>query len=414
MTEQEVKNKMKKYGLTLLDKFQGIKKKHNIIDDNGYKYYNSLDNLIYSNNLPRRFSKTNCYTIDNIKNYIILNNINCELLSNNYNNQKDKLQWKCSCGNIFQKSWGHFQKGQQQCLQCANKKIENAKLKTIEEVKSELLQKELYMIDSTFTKYSDGFYAFTNEGYVVRINKLLLYNDSVPEIIHPLNNYSIYNINRYFELYRNSEYKCLDTKYIGNTRIMNFQHIPCGTIFKSTWSNMRLRSDRIVSGCPKCHRGRFESYHASVLKQIFLHIYPNTILEDRSCINPLSNSVLPTDIVNYELQIAIEIQSAYHDKPYQSIKDNYKKIYWENYGFKFYAIDIRDYSVLEMINIFFPTIYSIPEYIIDNFEDNERYNKAQELIDSSQYLMKDIAKMMNVSINTLYYWNKQNKIKLIS
>lgn len=67
--------------------------------------------------------------------------------------------------------------------------------------------------------------------------------------------------------------------------------------------------------CPFCSKFHLESYHASVLKQIFIHKYPDTSLEDRSCINPKTNRALPTDIVNHNLKIAIEIQSGYHDKP---------------------------------------------------------------------------------------------------
>ena len=60
--------------------------------------------------------------------------------------------------------------------------------------------------------------------------------------------------------------------------------------------------------CDKCD-GINESLHALVLKQVFMHEYPDTILEDRSCVNPITNAVMPTDIVNHKMKIAIEIQN---------------------------------------------------------------------------------------------------------
>ena len=38
--------------------------------------------------------------------------------------------------------------------------------------------------------------------------------------------------------------------------------------------------------------------------------------------------------------------------------------YWLNKGYKMYQIDIRDYTILEMIQIFFPDIDKIPDYAL--------------------------------------------------
>ena len=78
--------------------------------------------------------------------------------------------------------------------------------------------------------------------------------------------------------------------------------------------------NRNIILCPNCD-GRTESVHALVLKQMFKHYYPDTIEEDKSCINPLTCCILPTDIVNHRLKIAIEIQSQWHDFEDIKIKD---------------------------------------------------------------------------------------------
>ena len=88
-----------------------------------------------------------------------------------------------------------------------------------------------------------------------------------------------------------------------------------------------------------------ESSHALVLKQVWLYEYPDTITEDKSCINPLTNHPLPTDIVNHNLKIAIEIQSWFHDFKDQQEKDEIKRNFWINKGYSFYALDQRDYTI---------------------------------------------------------------------
>lgn len=106
-----------------------------------------------------------------------------------------------------------------------------------------------------------------------------------------------------------------------------------------------------------------ESNHATALKQVWMHEEPDTVCEDRSCISTITGCALPTDIVNHRLKIAIEIQSAFHDVDYQMIKDKIKKNYWIERGYSFYAVDHRDYTIIDMIKIFFPYISEIPEYV---------------------------------------------------
>ena len=71
---------------------------------------------------------------------------------------------------------------------------------------------------------------------------------------------------------------------------------------------MPNRKDKYYKQCPNCNTNKTESNHASILKQIFIHEYPDTSIEDKSCINPKTKRPFPTDIVNHRMKIAIEIQ----------------------------------------------------------------------------------------------------------
>lgn len=137
-----------------------------------------------------------------------------------------------------------------------------------------------------------------------------------------------------------------------------------------------------------------ESAHATALKQVWVHEEPDTVLEERSCINPSTGCALPTDIVNHRLKIAIEVQSAFHDNEKQQIKDAIKKKFWIENGYNFYAVDHREYTIIEIINMFFNYINEIPDYVdfdkkfirVVQLDMNKNFIKEYESMESAEYL----------------------------
>lgn len=193
--------------------------------------------------------------------------------------------------------------------------------------------------------------------------------------------------------------------------MLDFKCINCNTVFQQSWFNIsRIRNNSNRNGlvCPKCG-GKTESIHALVLKQVFMHEHSDTNIEDKSCINPNTNKIMPTDIVNHNLKIAIEIQSQWHDFEDQKAKDKIKKNYWLNRGYKFYAPDIRNYTILQMIQLFFPNIDKIPEYI--NFDYSNKINivKIQEMLNKGVFI-GDISKELNINIHRIYDAIYSNKL----
>ena len=222
------------------------------------------------------------------------------------------------------------------------------------------------------------------------------------------NPYTIYNINIYLEKYTNGKYECISDSYTGSRSNLKFVHKTCGTIFENKWTNVhkerylnKLCENKTGAMCPFCEASQLESMHALILKQVWIHEHSDTIVEDRSCINPNTNCSLPTDIVNHRLKIAIEIQSWFHDFDDQKEKDKIKKDYWINAGYNFYAIDHRDYSVLEMIQLFFPKYNCIPNYINFEYSNKVNYIKAQKLLDSG-LKVSDVAKQIGCSKHQIY------------
>lgn len=530
----------------LKSEFSNIKNKYVISDDNGYLYYLQLSGLLYDDRNPNKISVDNTFSIFNIKLYIKLNNIECELLSDTYVNSKDKLKWKCHCGKIFLCSWTDFLEGKHQCNECSFENIHTATSFSIEKVKDLIKNKSYKMLEETFTSFSNKFAAITSDGYKIIINKNNIYMDNEPEIFykgnpytienikhylllnnidlkllskeyngnadellweckcgkifdrcwnrvlsgsieckecsilkrsleqrisiqeikntvtkngyflgedinemsitsrkftvydkegyfydaywsnikngkvlekfHPGNSFSIQNINHYFKLHRNGEYRCLCDTYTGNDHELSFQHVTCGTIFNATLIEMQgklmpNKKDRYYKQCPKCNRKKKESSHASALKQVFIHEFPDTIFEDKSCVNPKTNRTLPTDIVNHRLKIAIEIQSSYHDTKEKKIIDNFKKNFWIGKGYFFYDPDIRNYSILEMIQLFFPKITKIPEYIDYNFSNCINHVDVQKMLDDG-YTIREICSKTKYSKGSIHNAIKAKRIIL--
>nr|DAX07971.1 MAG TPA: intron associated endonuclease [Bacteriophage sp.] len=229
------------------------------------------------------------------------------------------------------------------------------------------------------------------------------------------NPYIIYNINKYFEINRENNFTCIsDTAdYVTRKSELLFKCNRCGNLIKAPWiSELKAISDKYNSRhgitCDKCD-GINESLHAMALKQVFMHEYPDTILEDRSCINPITATVMPTDIVNHKMKIAIEIQGQFHRFDNQKVKDKIKKDFWINKGYSFYDYSIDKISVLDYLKLFFPQVEDIPKYVDLNYSNKLDLEMIQNKI--NQYVrISDIAKELNIKPHRIYDAIYDNKL----
>lgn len=242
-------------------------------------------------------------------------------------------------------------------------------------------------------KDKDGYYI-----YIVLSN--FLTRNGIGRRFDKSNNYTIRNINHYLKL-NNIHFICISNEYKNANEELEFKCLSCGEIVYSPWRNINKNDNKSRTHiiCPNCD-GRTESLHALILKQMFLHYYPDTSIEDKSYINPKTNKICPTDIVNHRLKIAIEIQSQWHDFEDIKIKDINKKNYWISHGYKFYDPDIRDYSILDMCKIFF-NIDSIPSWINYEFSNKLNIKKIQTLLNNGK-VVTEIADELNVDKHRIY------------
>lgn len=97
-----------------------------VMDKYGYKYNLVARSLILYK--PQPIVNTNPYVIENIKNYIIKNDIPVKLLSNKYEHSTKPLLFECSCGNKFYTMWQTFcWENKISCSKCSSvsSKLEN-------------------------------------------------------------------------------------------------------------------------------------------------------------------------------------------------------------------------------------------------------------------------------------------------
>jgi hypothetical protein len=162
--------------------------------------------------------------------------------------------------------------------------------------------------------------------------------------------------------------------------------------------------------CPDCSNEQKESIMATTLKQVLKHEYPNTKWEYDAGFRTPKNYIGRYDIFVPELNdLLIECQSEYHDNPEQQIIDKLKKEYALNNGYNYLAIDKRNYSPLQAIQIFLPNIDKVPDYvdISKNTNLNWDLKKAQELLNDG-YTYQEVADMVGTTYGSLTKFIKIN------
>ena len=298
--------------------------------------------------------------------------------------------------------------------------LKNKPLKQVNRNVEEKLSKFISHLESIgYRNISNILSNFTNKTKVTAIDKYNYkyelkiedwYSSKTHQPISGFNPYSIYNINIYLTSL-GGEYVCISNKYINNKALLKFKHVKCGLTFDSSWVNILRRVQRAspfrIELCDKCTLKSVESKHAIILKQIWIHDYPDTTVEDKSFINPNTGKVMPTDIVNHRKRIAIEVQSEYHD--HRKDKDLLKKNYWESRGYNFYSPDIRDYSIIEMVQLFFPTIKELPDYVSLQYDDVMDLIKVQHLLNEG-YSIPEISKITNYKKRSIYHALKAKQL----
>lgn len=99
-----------------------------------------------------------------------INSTDCEYISGEYINNSSLLTIKCKCGNLFEKNFNHFKRGQQQCPKCGAENSRKSKYKyDIETVRTILSQKGYTLLDKEYLSCAIPLKCVCSRGHTVNI-----------------------------------------------------------------------------------------------------------------------------------------------------------------------------------------------------------------------------------------------------
>ena len=264
-TFEDANKTIKAHGFKLISDFRDVKSKINLIDKDGYKYQTSIDYLNVEK-LPRKFDKANNFTIENIKLYLLNSEIHINLLSTDYFGTKEKLLFKCHCGEIFEASFMQIKtNNKHECNKCANKKkIEKLRL-DYNYIKRFYLENDLTIVDCDYFTSQKSMLVIDKDGYKIFISYNNLRSGKHGDRFSKLNPYTIDNIKLYIIL-NNLPCKILSGSFLGNMKPLNFM-CECGSEYKTSWANFLSRQ---VVRCPKCSKSqsKYEFAVENYLKEL--------------------------------------------------------------------------------------------------------------------------------------------------
>lgn len=282
---------------------------------------------------PNIVDKRNPYSIDNIKNFIKLNNIKSTLISNEYKDNKTKLCFLCECGKTYMADWTHFQQGYNwKCITCSLSESCTTKLK-LEDVKNRVIEAGFVPLFDTYDNISKKLKIMNKDGYILETLLSNINDIKGEDIVTPKNSYSILNIKKFI---KDNNYTCelMSDEYINKKAKLKLR-CRCGKIFYTTWNSLRSQH---TYRCRKCS-SKQSFYELKTEEWLIEHNYK---YEKEATFDGCKHKrKLPFDFkvfIKNDLYCLIEIDGNFHYRPQYSLKrfeeqkkrDEIKNIFCKN------------------------------------------------------------------------------------
>lgn len=218
-----------------------------VIDKDGYKYSTTLNSVIgYT---PLKFSKSNSYTLYNIRNYIDENDLETTLCDENvYVNNVAKLKFICGCGEVFYKQLGAFVNSKQHtCAKCGKKRGNEKHKRTYEEVYNIFKEKGWTLLDDKYEQDKVKVSAINEDDYKIH-TKVSNFLDSKVMVFHQTNPYTIENIKTYL---KNNKIplELISEIFNNSTDTSMLWKCDCGQTFNRDWNNVYCDGQIRCWGC---------------------------------------------------------------------------------------------------------------------------------------------------------------------
>lgn len=167
-------------------------------------------------------------------------------------------------------------------------------------------------------------------------------------------------------------------------------------------ANLSHVNGKKATWCPHCANLLNESKMASVLKQVIKKEFPNSVWEYDIGFKGQKGGTSKYDIYVPEVNLIIECQSEYHDN--KCNLDRLKREFAIKKGYYYIDIDYRDFDILQAIQLFFPFIKQIPDYVIHtkNVRVDWDMKEAQKLLNETELSQKEVAETVGAGIKSFY------------
>lgn len=244
-------------------------------------------------------------------------NSNSILLSKDYKNNRTKLKFRCSCGEIFERTYSNIQNRKScQCISCGHKKgwhDVRRKDNYYTNLKLDFLKYGYKVIDKNKNlKCKDKVLVENNDGYRDYINirnARLGKNFSVFSIKFNEDNL-LYNLNKFSKI-NNINTKIINYSYINN--IIRIECIcKCGEHYFTNVGDFTTQNRFF---CKKCTK--HQSINERIVK-IFLIKENIVFLEQKKfidCRSDITNYLLPFDFYLPGYNVCIEVDGKQHYEP---------------------------------------------------------------------------------------------------
>lgn len=344
--------------------------KMDFIDNKGYKYYLSQQNIISSirkNGVLAKFFNGNIYTYDNILNYISINKLSIHVENfNNCKNAKELIDIKCLKHNIiFKKNWNDIKNGIIGCEECTLESASNrgaSRAHTIDYIKKVAFDKYNIIVtsDAYINNNSKMSFICPNHleegvqyktwGNIISKKNACVYCSTEEQIKKTTKTHE-----QFLEDVKNvhSDKYVVITKYSGCNNKVDVYCKECGQIFS-------IRPSHLIDGhgCGICTKSQGELK----IKEYLDSNHIQYIREYRfdNCKGITNTKTLPFDFYLDKHNILIEFQGVQHYKPVeifggenalrkQQANDNIKKQYCKSVNIKLLEIPYWDFDNIENI-----------------------------------------------------------------
>lgn len=334
----------------ITDKYESAKSTIVLKDTKGYYYSTTLNDLTH-NITSNKFHVSNPYTIQNIKLWCKINKIPVELISEIYKGNDKKLKWKCLKDNCGSYFLKEFRVIQQgfYCTYCG---VTNSL--SYDDVVKILSKYNLILLDTEYKNVYKKFTVKDKEGYFYLNNLANILASETSERFHTSNSYTIQNIKLWCKI-NNKSFELISNKYEGATKKLQWRCLTesCGETFKTSWNCISRNI-----GCPFCCLSKGED---SILNYLKLHNINNIPQKIFNNLLGLGGGNLSYDFNLPEYNLLIEFQGIQHEKYIKGLHkskkdfekqqehDKRKREYAQYHKYNFLEIWYWDFDKIEEI-----------------------------------------------------------------